>query len=86
MPSTETVKTPSADTEGEAFLASSAFENASMNDDGQAAKQHLAAGHPIYYVDPAYPGQIVRKFPDGRRQIVVMLGKGQVEVVRELAT
>lgn len=84
MQATETVNTPTTDTEAEAFLSSNAFESALFNDDGQAAKQHLAAGHPIYYVEPAYPGQIVRKFPDGRRQIVVMRGKGQVEVVREL--
>lgn len=55
------------------------------NDDGAAAKAHLAAGNPIYYCDDRYPGEIVKEFPDGRRQIVVMRGQGKVEVVRDIA-
>ena len=36
----------------------------------EAAKAHLAAGRAIYYGDPRYPGQIVKEYPDGRRQLV----------------
>lgn len=36
-----------------------------------AARKHLLAGHPIYLGDQAdYPGQVMRLYPDGRREIV----------------
>ena len=41
-----------------------------IHGDGSEAARHLAAGRPIYYADPAYPGKLVKKFPDGRRQVV----------------
>jgi hypothetical protein len=46
------------------------FERELDSDTGEAAKAHLAAGHPIYYGDPAYPGAVVKQYPDGRRQLV----------------
>ena len=70
--------------EAEAFLASPAFEKAIANDDGQAAKQHLNAGRPIYISDPRFPGHVVRKFPDGRKQIVAVSDKGEISVVRDI--
>jgi hypothetical protein len=46
------------------------FEHDLDRDTGEAAKAHLAAGRPIYYGDPAYPGAVVKQYPDGRRQLV----------------
>ena len=46
------------------------FERDLDSDTGEAAREHLAAGHPIYYSDPAYPDHVVKQYPDGRRQLV----------------
>lgn len=53
----------------------------SDSDDGQAAKSHLAAGRPIYYCDDAYPNYMVRKWPDGRRELVTRTSMGEILVV-----
>jgi hypothetical protein len=72
-------------TEAEAFLDSPAFEFALAHDDGSAAKAHLAAGHPIYIGGGSdHPGQIVRLWPDGRRQLVSVDDRGSVSVIREI--
>lgn len=71
-------------TETEAFLASPAFETALANDDGLAAKQHLTAGRPIYYGDDRYPDGLVKKYPDGRKQLVAVSDKGEISVIRDL--
>lgn len=60
------------------------IEGAILLDDGQAAKAHLAAGRAIYYGDPAYPGQIVREYPDGRRQLVEIDRCNVVTILRDL--
>ncbi|MCB8877459.1 hypothetical protein [Acidisoma silvae] len=40
-------------------------------DDGRAAKEHLAAGFPIYFREGDTPkGLIVKQYPDGRREMV----------------
>jgi len=52
--------------------------------DGEAAKQQLAAGREIFYRDPLYTDGLVRKFPDGRRQIVRIGFYYDVSVVRDL--
>lgn len=70
--------------EDEAFLASSKFELSLAYDDGQAAKQHLAAGRPIYYGDARYPDGLVKKYPDGRRQLVAVSDSGTITVIRDL--
>jgi len=54
------------------------------NDDGRAAKEHLAAGRAIYYKNEKYPGELVREWPDGRREIVVISAKREVNVIREI--
>lgn len=46
------------------------FESALASDDGAAAKSHLAACRPIYYCDDNYPDAMVRKWSDGRRELV----------------
>lgn len=71
-------------TDGEAFLASPAFEIALASDDGLAAKQHLAAGRPIYYGDDCYPDGLIKKFPYGRKQLVAVSDAGEISVIRDL--
>lgn len=46
------------------------FERELDSDTGEAAREHLAAGRPIYYMDPAYPDAIVKEYPDGNRCVV----------------
>lgn len=54
------------------------------NDDGLAAKQHLAAGRSIYYADQRYPGGLVKKFPDGRKQLVSVERSGAISVIKDI--
>ena len=61
------------------------FERQLNQDTGEAAKAHLAAGRPIYYEDPKYPNQLVKEYPEGRRQIVDFdMTTGEEIVIREL--
>ncbi len=40
-------------------------------DDGEAVREHLAAGRPVPYLDPdTPPGHVMRRYPDGRRELV----------------
>lgn len=55
----------------------------SDSDDGAAAKAHLAAGRPIYYFDDALQGN-VRKWPDGRCELVEIDDQGVIVVLRSL--
>lgn len=71
-------------TENEMFLASKKFEFSLAYDDGQAAKQHLAAGRPIYYGDDQYPEGLIRKYPDGHKQLVSVGMDGEIHVIRNL--
>ena len=57
------------------------FERNLDSDTGEAAKAHLAAGRPIYYGDPAYPGAVVKQYPDGHRQLVRFERPSGTEVV-----
>ena len=60
------------------------IEQAVHFDDGLAAKTHLAAGRAIYYGDPQYPDQIVKEYPDGRRQLVDIDEQSVVTVIKEI--
>jgi len=63
----------------------SEFEHQLTQDTGEAAKAHLAAGRPIYYEAPKYPKQLVKEYPEGRRQIVEFdMTTGEEIVIREL--
>jgi len=53
-------------------------------DDGETVKAHLAAGRPIYYCEDAYPSEIIREWPDGRRELVTITRDDTVIVVRPL--
>ncbi len=68
----------------EAFLSSAELEKAITDDDGLAAQQHLAAGRPIYYGDADYPEGLVKKYPDGRKQLVSVSEDGKITVIRDL--
>ena len=49
-----------------------------------AAREHLAAGRLIYYVEDDTPeGLLIKKYPDGRRELVRHAREGD-EVVRAL--
>lgn len=73
-----------AATQDETFFASREFESAMMNDDGLAARQHLAAGRPIYYGDNRYPEGIVKEYPDGHMQLVSISDSGVITVIRDI--
>jgi len=49
-----------------------------------ASRGHLAAGRAIYYGDPQYPDQIVKEYPDGRRQLVEIDEQSVVTVIEEI--
>lgn len=70
--------------QAESFLASPEFERAMTSDDGQAAQQHLDAGRPIYYGDAHFPEGLVKKYPDGRKQLVSVSADGKVSVIRDI--
>ena len=47
------------------------IEAALRNDDGAAAREHLAAGFPIYYSEAGTPLDVViKQYPDGARELV----------------
>ena len=49
-----------------------------------AAREHLAAGRPIYYWEEDTPeGLAIKKYPDGRRELVRQ-GRHGDEVIRAL--
>lgn len=57
-----------SDTEERRFIA--AFTHALEADQGEEAKRHLAAGRPIYCGDARFKDAVVKKYPDGRRELV----------------
>jgi hypothetical protein len=71
-------------TPAERFLDSPEFEAALANDDGLAAQEHLAAGRAIYYRDAQQPDGLIRKYPDGRKQLVSISADREVSVIRDL--
>lgn len=53
-------------------------------DDGAAARSHLDAGRPIYYSEDDTPdGLLIKRHPDGRRELVRFDPKGD-QVIRLL--
>jgi hypothetical protein len=68
----------------ESFLSSPLFARALAENEGRAAKAHLAAGRPIYCGDERYPGMVIKKFPDGRKQLIRISGSGEETVIREM--
>lgn len=61
-----------------------AFLRELEREDDSAARAHLAAGHPIVYRKPTTPaGHVVKRYPDGRRELV-RFENGRELRVREL--
>lgn len=60
------------------------FERTLAADDGAAAKSHLAAGRPILYCEDRYPNAMIRKWPDGRRELVEVDHAGNATVISSL--
>lgn len=64
-----------------------AFTLEHVRDDGKAAEDHLAAGRPISYIDENLaPGALLRKWPDGRLEVIDLDKDGSVRVIRTLPT
>lgn len=61
------------DTEFKDFVRPDLISIALVAEDGRA----------IYYGDPQYPGQIVKEYPDGRRQLVDIDEKSVVTVIKD---
>jgi hypothetical protein len=47
-------------------------------DDGAAAESHLAAGLPVYYCLDDFSDDIVREWPDGRKDLVQVSDAGDI--------
>lgn len=60
------------------------LESALANDDGEAARQHLAAGRFITYRARELGSCLVREWPDGRREVIEADLDGYIKVLREL--
>jgi hypothetical protein len=50
----------------------------------EAAQELLDAGIPIHYSDEEYPGETVKEYPDGRREIIDLDENWKEFVVREI--
>jgi hypothetical protein len=47
-----------------------AFEQEIEGAGDEAARHHLNAGRPIYVGEDAFPGRVIRLYPDGRRELM----------------
>jgi hypothetical protein len=54
------------------------FERELRRDDGDAGKSHLRAGRPICYCVDDFPDEMVREWPDGRRELVKVSNAGEI--------
>lgn len=55
-----------------------------MRDDGRAARSHLAMGNPIYYCDDRFEDELIREWPDGRKELVHVSVSGEIVRVVDL--
>jgi hypothetical protein len=55
-----------------------------LEDTGETAREHLAAGHAVYYGDDAYPDFVIKKYPDGREELVDFDKDGNEFTIRSL--
>jgi len=44
----------------------------------------LDAGRPIYYGDARYPAGLIKKYPDGRKQLVSVNHRGDISGIQDL--
>lgn len=61
-----------------------AVEYQLSQDDGRAAREHLEAGKPIFYCEDQYPSEVIRHWPDGKRDLGIVTDTGDFKVVRVL--
>lgn len=61
-----------------------ALEYQLSQDDGRAAREHLEAGRPVFYCDEKYPSEIIREWPDGKRDLGIVTPGGEFQTVRPL--
>lgn len=61
-----------------------AFEREIEDTGDEAARRHLNAGRPIYVGDDAFPGRVVREYPDGRRELMRLDERDVLVVERAL--
>lgn len=54
------------------------FERELRRDDGDAGKSHLRAGRPIYYCVDDFTDEMVREWPDGRKELVKVGNTGGI--------
>lgn len=77
-----------ANVDGLPQVSQTAFWNAVeyqlSQDDGGAAREHLEAGQPIFYCEDQYPLEIIRHWPNGKRDLGVVSNDGEFLVVRAL--
>lgn len=57
----------------EVFLSSPEFERSLTQDDP-----------PTYYGDARYPAGLIKKYPDGRKQLVSVNHQGDISVIQDL--
>jgi len=58
------------------------LEDEDFDDDGAEARRRLAAGLPIYYVEPDTPkGLVVRESPDGQKDLIQVDPDGAYRVI-----
>jgi len=62
----------------EASDAWAAFEHALISEHDSAGGTHLQDGRPIFYCDERFPAHFVRKWPDGRRELIAVEDNGLV--------
>ncbi|GAA4249968.1 hypothetical protein [Azospirillum formosense] len=52
---------------------------------GEAAREHLAAGQPIYIANDQTPANhVIRRYPDGRQELLDCSNLDELRVVAEL--
>jgi hypothetical protein len=68
----------------EAELVFDRLLNLVLEDTGEAAREHLAAGRAVYYGDDAYPNFAVKEYPDGRKELVDFDDEGKEIIIRSL--
>ncbi|WP_244110455.1 hypothetical protein [Burkholderia ambifaria] len=74
-------KPPASDPDPLDQMSWTDLETAIAHDDGEAAKSHLDAGHPVYIHDASTPKGLVTKiWPDGKREHVKFGTQGEIAI------
>jgi hypothetical protein len=68
----------------EAELVFDRLMSIALEDTGEAAREHLAAGRAVYYGDDAYPDFVIKEYPDGHKELVDFDDDGKENIIRLL--